>query len=83
MLLPAILGTIGRAVVNTVKNIGGKTTVTIGGQNQNPNSNIMNQTNDSTSTPKPEIIKGIPNMFLLIGGAVAAYFFLMPKGRRR
>lgn len=83
MFLQQILGNIGRAVVNTVKKIGGKTTVTIGGQNSTPNTSQMNNNNDNTSTPMPEIIKGIPNMFLLIGGAVAAYFFLMPKGRRR
>lgn len=83
MFLQQILNNIGRSVVNTVKKIGGRTTVTIGGQNQNINRGNMNPPNDDPSTPMPEIIKGIPNMVLLIGAAVAAYFFLMPKRRRR
>lgn len=81
MPLPGFLIAIGTAVANTVRKVAGRTTVTIGGQQTNSNSNQTMQTEQTA--PKPEIIKGVPNMFLLIGGAIAAYFLFMGKPRRR
>jgi hypothetical protein len=72
-------------VANGVRKVLSNTSVNINGRNQTVNNtpSAMQGAPAENATPKPEIIRGIPNM-ALIGGAAAIgiYLLTMKKSRR-